>query len=168
VTLRELRQEVGNDAARFFYVMRKYEQHMDFDLDLAKAQTSENPVYYIQYAYARIGSVFRQLAEKGWMYQEEEGIQHLELLTESYELQLLGTLARYGETIKLAAKQYEPYLLTHYLRDLANDFHVYYNSCQFLVEDALLRNARLALINATRKIVANGLTLLGVSTPESM
>jgi len=168
VTLRELREEVGNDAARFFYVMRKCEQHMDFDLDLAKAQSNENPVYYIQYAHARICSVFRQLTEKNWQYQEEEGLKRLDLLTDSYELQLLGTLSRYNETLKTAAMQYEPYLLTHYLRDLANDFHVYYNSCQFLVEDSMLRNARLSLIAAVQQIVINGLTLLGVSTPESM
>ena len=168
VTLRELREEVGNDAARFFYVMRKCEQHMDFDLDLAKAQSNENPVYYIQYAHARICSVFRQLAEKNWQYQEEEGLKRLDLLTDSYELQLLGTLSRYNETVKTAAMQYEPYLLTHYLRDLANDFHVYYNSCQFLVEDSILRNARLSLISAVRQILINGLELLGVSTPESM
>lgn len=168
VTLRELREEVGNDAARFFYVMRKCEQHMDFDLDLAKSQSNENPVYYVQYAYARICSVWRQLAEKGWQYSEKEGLKRLELLTEPAELQLLGTLARYQETIKIAAIQHEPYWLTHYLRDLANDFHVYYNACQFLVEDALLRNARLALVSATRQILINGLNLLGVSTPETM
>jgi arginyl-tRNA synthetase len=168
VTLRELREEVGNDAARFFYVMRRCEQHMDFDLDLAKSQSNENPVYYIQYAYARICSVLRQLHEKQMVYDQESGLKNLSLLLESHELQLLGTLARYREMIRSAAKQHEPHQLTHYLRDLANDFHSYYNSHQFLVEDANLRNARLTLVSATRQILANGLKLLGVSTPETM
>ncbi len=168
VTLRELREEVGKDAARFFYVTRKCEQHMDFDLDLAKSQSNENPVYYIQYAYARIASVFRQLAEKNWVYAELIGLQHLELLTEPHELQLLSTLARYSEVIRNAGTQYEPHQLTHYLRELAQDFHGYYNSTQFLVEDETLRNTRLTLIVATRQILFNGLTLLGVSAPDSM
>ncbi len=168
VTLRELRNEVGNDAARYFYVMRKCEQHVDFDLDLAKSQSTENPVYYIQYAHARICSVFRQLQEKNLSYDEAEGLKHLTLLVTPHELQLLGTMARYGDVILSAAHQYEPHLLTHYLRELANDFHAYYNSQQFLVDDTALRQARLALIAATRQVIANGLRLLGVSTPESM
>ena len=168
VTLRELRKEVGNDAARFFYVMRKCEQHMDFDLDLAKSQSNENPVYYIQYAYARICSVFRQLAEKKLSYDQIAGLEQVTLLNEEHELQLLRILGRYKEVILLAAQQYEPHLLTHYLRDVANGFHVYYNAHQFLVEDAMLRNARLCLITATRQILLNGLKLLGVSAPENM
>jgi arginyl-tRNA synthetase len=168
VTLRELREEVGNDAARFFYVMRRHEQHIDFDLDLAKSQSNENPVYYIQYAYARICSVMRQLAEKGFAYDEKLGLAHLNLLQAPQELQLLACLARYNEVIITAATQYEPHQLTNYLRELAMDFHTYYNSQQFLVEDANLRNARLALTRATRQILANGLTLLGISTPETM
>lgn len=168
VTLRELREEVGNDAARYFYVMRRCEQPVDFDLDLAKAQSNENPVYYVQYAHARICSVFRQLAEKNKIYQQAEGLKHVTLLTEPQELQLLGTLARYGEVILNAARQYEPHILTNYLRDLANDFHAYYNAQQFLVEDDSLRNARLTLITAARQVIANGLKLIGVSTPESM
>jgi arginyl-tRNA synthetase len=165
VTLRELREEVGNDVARFFYVMRKCEQHMDFDLDLAKSQTNENPVYYIQYAHARICSVFRQLADKGFTYQIST---HLDLLTEPQELQLAATLSRYTDIILAAATQYEPHILTNYLRDLATDFHAYYNTHQFLVEDENLRNARLSLIAATRQVLINGLILVGVSTPETM
>ncbi len=168
VTLRELRNEVGNDAARYFYVMRRCEQHIDFDLDLAKSQSTDNPVYYIQYAYARICSVLRQLAEKNLSFDEASGLEHLTLLVEPHELQLLGTMARYPDIILSAAHQYEPHLLTNYLRDLANDFHAYYNSHQFLVEDKALRDARLALITATRQILTNGLKLLGVSTPETM
>jgi arginyl-tRNA synthetase len=168
VTLRELRAEVGNDAARFFYVMRKCEQHMDFDLDLAKSQSHENPMYYIQYAHARICSVFRQLSEKQISYDQTLGLANLVLLTAEHELELLGTLARYKEVIVNAAMHYEPHVLTHYLRDLANDFHAYYNSHQFLVDDENLRHARLTLIYAIRQVLANGLQLLGVSTPESM
>lgn len=168
VTLRELREEVGNDAARFFYVMRKCEQHVDFDLDLAKAQSNENPVYYIQYAHARICSVLRQLSEKTMSYQQEEGLQQLVCLTEPHELQLLGTLGHYLNIISSAAMQYGPHILTNYLRDLATDFHAYYNLHQFLVEDSALRNARLTLILAARQVLVNGLKLLGVSAPERM
>lgn len=168
VTLRELRNEVGSDAARFFYVMRKCEQHMDFDLELAKSQSNENPVYYIQYANARICSVLRQLAERGFHYEQQVGLVHLHLLTEAHERQLLIRLAHYPTIIVTAALNYEPHMLTHYLRDLATDFHAYYNSHQFLVDDAGLRNARLALIIASRQVLINGLKLLGVQAPDSM
>lgn len=168
VTLRELRNEVGNDAARFFYVMRKCEQPVDFDLDLAKSETNDNPVFYIQYAYARICSVFKQLADKNFVFNESQGLAHLNLLTRPQELQLLGTLARYPDVIKAAAENFEPHLLTHYLRELANDFHAYYNAEQFIVKEEAVRNARLVLILATRQVIANGLKLIGVRTPESM
>ena len=168
VTLRELRNEVGNDAARFFYVMRKSEQHMDFDLDLAKAQSSENPVYYVQYAHARICSVFKQLAEREMQYNESDGLAHLELLTQSHERQLLSTMSRYPDMIINAALHYEPQQLTNYLRELATDFHAYYNSHQFLVEDVHLRNARLALIMATKQVLLNGFNILGITAPETM
>ena len=168
VTLRELRQEVGNDAARLFYVMRKGEQHVDFDLDLAKSKSNENPVYYIQYAHARICSVIRQLDEKNIHYSQEHGLQHLALLTAEHELQLMSTLARYKDMIISAARQHEPHIVTNYMKELATDFHTYYNAHQFLVEDENLRNARLALISASRQVIRNGLKLLGVSSPESM
>lgn len=168
VTLRELRAEVGNDAARYFYVMRKCEQHMDFDLDLAKAQSNENPVYYVQYAYARICSVFKQMNERHLTFDKEQGLHHLDLLKAPHERQLLNTLSRYPDIIVSAALQYEPHQLTNYLRDVATDFHAYYNSQQFLVEDAPLRNARLALISASRQTLANGFKLLGITAPESM
>jgi arginyl-tRNA synthetase len=168
VTLRELRHEVGNDAARFFYVMRKCEQHMDFDLDLAKSQSSDNPVYYVQYAHARVMSVFRQLADKGYTWDRAQGARHLALLREAHEQRLMMSLSRYPEVIETAALGHEPHLLTHYLRELANDFHTYYNAHTFLVADAPLRNARLNLIEATRQVIANGLQLLGVSTPDVM
>jgi arginyl-tRNA synthetase len=168
VTLRELREEVGNDAARYFYVMRRCEQHIDFDLDLAKSKSNENPVYYVQYAYARICSVFRQLPEKGMTYTRATGLANVALLTEPHEIQLLGTLARYKEVIVAAAMHYEPHQITHYLRDLATDFHGYYNSHQFLVDNEALRQARLSLIESVHQVLSNGLQLLGVSTPESM
>ncbi|MGB5260874.1 MAG: arginine--tRNA ligase [Gammaproteobacteria bacterium] len=168
VTLRQLRKEVGTDAARFFYVMRKCEQHMDFDLDLAKSQSNDNPVYYIQYAHARVRSVFRQLAEKQFVWDREDGLAGLEMLTETHEDALLVSLSRYPEVIEAAAFNHEPHLLTHYLRELANDFHTYYNAHTFITDDARLRNARLCLIEATRQVIANGLHLLGVSAPDSM
>jgi len=168
VTLRELRHEVGNDAARFFYVMRKCEQHMDFDLDLARSQSNDNPVYYIQYAHARVRSVFRQLAEKSYSWDRAAGSAGLSGLTEDHELALMINLSRYPEILETAAINHEPHQLTHYLRELANDFHTYYNAHTFLVEDATVRDARLSLIEATRQVIANGLGLLGVSAPDTM
>jgi len=168
VTLRELRNEVGSDAARFFYVMRKCEQHLDFDLDLAKSKTSENPVYYIQYAHARICSVFKQMAEKNMAFDQASGLQHLSLLAESHEEDILQQLAKYPEIVDTAASQHEPHLIAHYLRELAHALHTYYNAHQFLVDDEKLRNARLVLITATRQVLKNGLALLGVSAPEEM
>ncbi|MGB5570632.1 MAG: arginine--tRNA ligase [Sedimenticolaceae bacterium] len=168
ITLRELRKEVGRDAARFFYVMRKCEQHMDFDLDLAKSQSSDNPVYYVQYAHARIHAVLRQAAQKLIEVSPSDGVTHLDLLVEAHETGLLKTLSRYPEVVESAASNEEPHLLTHYLRELANDFHTYYNAHQFLVDDAALRDARIKLILATREVLRNGLNLLGVSAPEQM
>ncbi len=168
VTLRELRDEVGRDAARFFYVMRKAEQHLDFDLDLAKSQSSDNPVYYIQYAHARVCSVFRQLTEKGMEHNVEEGFLNVSLLIESHESALLTTLGKYPEVIESAAQSYEPHMICHYLKNLANEFHTYYNAHMFIVESAELRNARLNLILAVKQVLQNGLGLLGVSAPEEM
>ena len=168
VTLRELREEVGSDAARFFYVMRKCEQHLDFDLDLAKSQSNDNPMYYIQYAHARVCSVLRQLGEKGLDRDHARGAAHLARLTEEHEAALFTSLATYPEVVESAALNHEPHQLAHYLRGLANDFHTYYNAHPFLVDDRDLRDARLNLIEATRQVLANGLGLLGVSAPESM
>jgi arginyl-tRNA synthetase len=168
VTLRELREEVGNDAARFFYVMRKCEQHMDFDLDLAKSQSNDNPVYYIQYAHARICSVFAQLAEKGLEHDSEAGFANLALLEQSHETELVSKLDAFGDVVNKAAFNAEPHTLVHYLRELANLLHTYYNAHHFIIEDDALRNARLCLIAATRQVIANGLDLLGVSAPQKM
>ncbi|MEX2126507.1 MAG: arginine--tRNA ligase [Woeseia sp.] len=168
VTLRQLREEVGNDAARFFYVMRSHDQHLDFDLELAKSRSNDNPVYYIQYAHARVASVFRQLGEKNFDWDGESGIANLARLQETHEKALMSTVSRYPEIIELAAENRAPHHLVHYLRDLANDFHTYYNAHTFIVDDDDLRNARLALIDAARHVIAGGLAILGVSAPESM
>ncbi|PLY14380.1 MAG: arginine--tRNA ligase [Sedimenticola sp.] len=168
VTLRELRKEVGADAARFFYVMRKCEQHMDFDLDLAKSQSSDNPVYYVQYAHARVCSVLAQAAEKGINIDISEGAANLERLSEAHELALLTSLSRYPEVVESSAMNEEPHQLTQYLRELANEFHTYYNAHQFLVDDDALRDARIKLILAVRQVLRNGLGLVGVSAPERM
>ncbi|GAB6139491.1 arginine--tRNA ligase [Methylosoma difficile] len=168
ITLRQLRNEVGKDAARFFYVMRRSEQHMDFDLKLATSKTNENPVFYVQYAYARVCSVLRQLDEKALERNIQLGMENLALLVEPHEAALLGTLSRYPEALQRAALNYEPHQLIQYLRELATEFHTYYNAHQFLVEDAKLRDARLNLICAIKQVLANGLGLLSVTTPESM
>lgn len=168
VTLRELREEVGNDAARFFYVMRKCEQHMDFDLDLAKSQSNDNPVYYIQYAHARICSVINQLSEKELKHDIENGAKNLNLLSEKHETELISKLDAYADMLHKAAFNAEPHLLVHYLRELATLLHSYYNAHQFINDDANLHDARFNLIIATRQILHNGLTLLGVSAPEKM
>ncbi|MGD8589371.1 MAG: arginine--tRNA ligase [Chromatiales bacterium] len=168
VTLRQLRKEVGTDAARFFYVMRKCEQHLDFDLDLAKSQSSDNPVYYVQYAHARVCSVLQQAAEKAIDVEPSPGVTNLERLVEPHEQALLVSLSKYPEVVEASALHEEPHQLTHYVRELANDFHTYYNAHKFLIEDKELRDARLKLILATRQVLRNGLNLLGVSTPEKM
>ena len=168
VTLRELRQETGNDAARFFYVMRKCEQHLDFDLDLARSQTNDNPVYYIQYAHARVSSVFRQLAERGLSFDQQQGLDSLHMLSEEHEQELVKVISGYGELVARAGAQHEPHQLTYYLRELAQTLHAYYNAHQFIVDDEALRNARLCLISAAQQIIRNGLGLLGVSAPEQM
>jgi len=168
VTLRELRDEIGSDAARYFYVMRKAEQHMDFDLDLATSQSNENPLFYVQYAHARVCSVMRLLAEKGLTYSSTNGLNNLDKLTETHETNLIDTLNRYPEKLTQAAQQYEPHQLNHYLRELSTQFHSYYNSHKFIIDDVELMQARLVLINATKQVLSNGLQLLGVNAPESM
>ena len=168
VTLRALRHEVGNDAARFFYIMRKPEQHLDFDLELAKKHSSDNPVYYIQYAHARICSVFRQLKEQSLDWNVATGLAHLAQLNNAYEKELIKQLSRYPELVERAARQREPHLIAHYLLEIANAFHTYYNASKFIVKQEDLRQARLCLIAATQQVLVNALTLLGVSAPEQM
>lgn len=168
VTVRDLIEWVGRDAVRFFLVSRKADTEFTFDVDLALSQSEENPVYYVQYAHARVCSVFRQLQEKGFTHDRDLGESHLSLLTESHEKALMRRLTYYPELLENAANSLEPHQIVHYLRDLAADFHTYYNAHQFIVDDANLRNARLNLVAATRQVIANGLKLLGVSAPERM
>jgi len=168
VSLRELRQEVGNDAARFYYVLRKCEQHLEFDLELAKSSSNDNPVYYVQYAHARICSVMRQLNEKGHSLNESVGLANLSLLVEAHERSILNKLSRYPEIIESASQNHEPHQLAHFLRELANDFHSYYNAHQFIVDQEALRNARMVMILATQQVLVNCLKILGVSAPDTM
>jgi arginyl-tRNA synthetase len=168
VTLRDLRNEVGNDAARLFYVMRSNDQHLDFDLELATARSNDNPVYYIQYAHARVASVMRQLEERGLAHDAAHGLACLGKLVEPQELQLIKRVSAFPEIVRQCAMLRAPHTLVHYLRDLANDFHTNYSAHQFIVEDAGLRDARLDLALATQAVIRNGLELLGVSAPETM
>ncbi len=168
VTLRELREEVGTDAARFFYVMRGNDQHLDFDLELAKSHSNDNPVYYIQYAHARIASLFRQLKDKGLAYNDSAALSARKLLTGEAEDALLVELMRFPEMIESAANGRAPQVIAHHLRDVAAAFHGFYNACPILSAEEELRNARLGLCKATQQVLANGLALLGVSAPESM
>jgi arginyl-tRNA synthetase len=168
ITLRQLREEIGNDAARFYYVMRSNDQHLDFDMELAKSNSNDNPVYYIQYAHARVSSVFRQLEEKSMKWDADSGKANIQKLEQEHEVALMRTLDRFPEVIELAANNRAPQHLVHYLRDLANEFHSYYNAHQFIVDDGELRDARLVLIAAVRIVIANGLKIIGVSAPDSM
>jgi arginyl-tRNA synthetase len=167
-TLRKLRAEVGNDASRFYYVMRSNDQHLDFDLDVATSQSNDNPVYYIQYAHARIARVFRKANESDMNWDRDNGLANLDKLTAEQEKSLMSAMSRYPEIIELAAKNRAPQTLVHYLRDLVSDFHSSYNAHKVLVDDADLRDARLTLYTAVKLVVANGLAILGVSAPESM
>ena len=164
VTLRDLRTEVGNDAARFFYVLRKSDQHLDFDLDLASSRTNENPVYYIQYAHARVCSVYAQWGGSAAALMGADPAP----LTSDAEIALMQKLAEYPELVGLAARELSPHLIAFYLKDLAGLFHSYYNNVRFLAEAAAARDARLALAGAVRQVLANGLSLLGVAAPEKM
>jgi arginyl-tRNA synthetase len=164
VTLRELRNEVGNDAARFFYVLRKSDQHLDFDLDLAKSQSQDNPVYYVQYAHARVASVLREWGDDPVRLRDADSA----LLIGPRELALLQMLLEFPEVVDAAARDLAPHLVTFYLRNLAAEFHSYYNAERFLVPEADLRLARLGLVASVGQVIRNGLALLGVHAPERM
>ncbi|RAU18283.1 arginine--tRNA ligase [Nitrincola tibetensis] len=168
VTLRELRDEVGSDACRFFYVTRKAEQHMDFDLELAKSESKDNPVYYIQYAHARVCSVLRKLEDESMSWDQAQGVAELSRLDSETEKDLITQLTKYPEVLRNAALNFEPHVLANYLRDLASDYHTWYNGHKMIIDDVALRNARLTLSVAVRQVLANGLNLLGVSAPEQM
>jgi arginyl-tRNA synthetase len=164
VTLRELREEVGNDACRFFYLLRKQDQALDFDLTLAKSESNDNPVYYVQYAHARICSVLNQW---GGNAADLAGAD-LAPLTGEREMALCGKLQSFPEIVAAAAADFAPHALAFYLRDLAGEFHSWYNAERLLVEDEAQKRARLALAVAVRQVLRNGLRILGVSAPEAM
>ncbi len=168
VTVRDLIDWVGRDAVRFFLVLRQPNAEFTFDVDLARSRSEENPVYYVQYAHARVCSVFRQLKDKGLAYSRPSGADNIHRLTEAHEKALLARLVQFPEVLETAARALEPHQLAHYLTELAGEFHTYYNAHTFLVEDEGLRNARLNLVAAVRQVIANGLGLLGVSAPETM
>jgi arginyl-tRNA synthetase len=167
VTLRELREEVGNDAARFFYVSRSNDQHLEFDLDLAKSRSNENPVYYVQYAHARVASVLRKMEEEG-LAPPDVASTDLGPLSLPEEREMLLALSRYPEIVQTAAEQRAPQHIVHYLRDLAGSFHAYYNAHRVLVDDRALRDARLVLALGLQRVIRNALALLGVGAPQQM
>jgi arginyl-tRNA synthetase len=141
---------------------------MDFDLDLAKSESSDNPVYYIQYAHARICSVLKQLKERGLLWDQALGLEHINLLEQPHETALIALICRYPEIVELSAVHCEPHQIAYYLREVANGLHSYYNAVQLLCEHEQLRCARLCLLEAVRHVINNGLELLGVTAPESM
>ncbi|WP_266158989.1 arginine--tRNA ligase [Dyella silvatica] len=168
VTLRDLIDEVGRDATRYFLIARKADSQLVFDIDLARSQSRDNPVYYVQYAHARICRVFRQLDEKGWSFHMEDGLQQLALLGNEDEQALLTELSRFPEMVEIAAASLEPHLIANWLRELANALHTFYDKHKVLIDETELRHARLALLMATRQVLKNGLGLLGLDAPESM
>lgn len=169
VTLQDLIDEAGTDATRFFYLMRSHEQHLEFDIDLARSQSNDNPVFYVQYAHARVHSVFAQLKEKGGSYDQVAGLAALHRLDNEHEKTLMVQLARYPEVLRKSAASYEPHILAFYLKEnLADAFHSYYNAHKFIIDDPELQAARLTLISAVRVVLRSGLDLLGVSAPEKM
>ncbi len=168
VTLRELMEEVGSDAARFFYVMRSHEQHLDFDLDLATSRSNENPVYTIQYAHARVCSLFRQAEERNLSKPADWADVDTAVLQADAERELVKFLGRYSEQLIQASRKRAPHVLAHYLRELAHQFHSWYNGHPVLVDETGLRHGRMLLAEACRQVIANGLTLLGVRAPERM
>lgn len=168
ITLRDLIDEVGCDATRYFLVARAPSSQLTFDIDLALSQSNDNPVYYIQYAHARTRSVMRKLAEQGWEWDTKQALEQLDNLVEDQEKALLRRLDRYPEVVATAARDLEPHTVATYLRELAGDFHTWYNGHKMLVEDAAMRNARIALSEAVGQVIRNGLDLLGVSAPDTM
>jgi arginyl-tRNA synthetase len=168
VTLREVIDEVGRDAARFIFLTRHYDSPLDFDLEIAKQQSNDNPVYYVQYVHARISSIIKK-AKADWGIEEvNAGEESIALIREPEEIQIIKHLARYPETVKLSAECFEPHRIAFYLMELAAAFHAYYNKHRVLTDDPSLTAGRLYLIVAVRIVIRNGLTLLGVSAPESM
>ena len=166
VTLNQLLKEVGKDAMRFFYLTRKSDQHMDFDIELAKSNNNNNPVYYVQYAHARICSIFRQLKKEKNIFSYDK--ENLINLREEEELNIINKLSSYPDVILSATKKYEPHLITNYVRELAQEVHAYYNKHQILVENNDLRNARLSLMEAAKYVFQNSAKIIGIEMPEKM
>ena len=164
VTMTEVVEEVGSDVMRFFLLMRSTESHLDFDLDLAKKESSENPVYYIQYAYARIGSIFKKAKDEGI----SQSSNNLGLLKASEEIDLVKKLLLFPEVVEDSAKSLAPHKVAYYLQDLAAQFHMYYNKCRVVDENQDISGARLYLISCVKTVLGNGLNMLGVSAPERM
>ncbi len=167
VTLRDVIDEVGKDAARFIFLTRHYESPLDFDLEVAKQQTNENPVYYVQYVHARISSIIRKAVENG-MADDQWDETAIARLVELEEIQLIKTLAQYPETVAVSAEKLEPHRITFFLMNLAAAFHAYYNKYRVLSEDPVLSRGRLVLVESIRKVIRNGLALLGVDAPDKM
>ena len=167
-TLKDVLDEVGSDAARFIFLSRHYESHLDFDLELAKKKSNDNPVYYVQYVHARISSILKKAADEHGITVVENNKDDVALLVTPEETALMKALARYPETIEIAGKNLEPHRVTYFLMNLASLFHTYYNKHKVLTEDKMLSAGRLYLILAVQKVIKNGLTLLGVSAPERM
>ena len=168
ITLNELIEEVGTDAARYFFIMRSLDTQLDFDLDLAKSHSNENPVYYIQYAHARIYSIYRQAKEAGVNLDMDWSDVHWDTLKDDQELELIKKLAAFPEEVQRAARERAPHRIAHYVYELAGLFHTFYNHCRIIQEDKELEKARLALVTAVRITIANSLAILGVSAPEKM
>ena len=168
VTLRELREEVGNDAARFFYVMQPPDQPLNFDLDLARSSREENPLFYVQYAHVRALRIFRHPDYKDRPWDRDNGNQSLNLLTHEREQALLNKLLQYPEVIQIAAKNRAPHLVVNFLTELTASFHSFYNVCRVLCDDKDLRDARLSLVTATAQVIKNGLALVGLSAPTKL
>ena len=167
-TLRDLIDEAGRDATRWFLIARKPDSQLTFDIDLAREQSKDNPVYYVQYAHARVFRILDKALERGYHYDQANGLAHRSLLDDEHSLLLMVELSRYPEVVENAGHLLEPHLVAQYLRELAYAFHTWYHEVQALVEDTNLRDARLALAVATRQALANGLDLLGVGAPEKM
>jgi arginyl-tRNA synthetase len=169
LTLRDLIEDVGRDATRYFLIARKSDSQLLFDIDLARSQSNDNPVYYIQYAHARVCRVLEELVERGLPpLDTQAGMAQLARLDNEHEQILLTELSRYPEVVDAAAGNLEPHLVAQYLRELAGALHSYYHEHKWLVDDAALRNARITLAAATRQVIRNGLDLLGLSAPEKM
>jgi arginyl-tRNA synthetase len=167
-TLRDLTEEAGRDATRWFLIARKPDSQLTFDIDLARQQSNDNPVFYVQYAHARVCSLHRQASEKGYAYDQANGLAHLARLDDELSLALMVELSRYPEVVENAGESLEPHAIAQYLRELAYAFHTWYAGTPVLIEDADARDARLALASAVRLALANGMDLLGVSAPEKM